>query len=297
MASEALSTIIELFRSAPLLGSDDIGAMRATMSSLTVGQTLAEDIAYEPSVLGGVAVEWTSVRGGANADRTVLYFHGGGYCLGSIATHRTLVGNIARAAAARVASVEYRLAPEHPFPAAVDDAVAAYRGLLSAGKSPARIALAGDSAGGGLTVASLHALRDAGEPLPACAVCISPWLDLSCDGESMRTRAQQDPMIVPEQLRALGATYLAGASARDPLASPLFGETSGLPPILLHVGTAETLLDDSTRFAERAQTAGVDVTLDVWDEMIHVWHAFVPLLPEAERAIARIGDYLRLRIP
>jgi len=283
-------------RSTPLLDSNDIPAMRATMVALTAAQPLAGDIAYEPSSLGGVAAEWTSVRG-ASTDRTVLYFHGGAYCLGSIATHRALVGNVARAGSARVASIEYRLAPEDPFPAAVDDAVAAYRGLVAGGTSPQRIALAGDSAGGGLTAATLLALRDAGDPLPACAVCISPWLDLTCSGDSMRTRAHQDPMIVPSQLRALGEAYLAGASPRAPLASPVYGDLRGLPPLLIHVGTAETLLDDSTRMAERARAAGVDVSLEVWDEMIHVWHAFSPLLPEADRALAGIGAFLRARMP
>ncbi|HET9063913.1 MAG TPA: alpha/beta hydrolase fold domain-containing protein, partial [Candidatus Binatia bacterium] len=216
MASEALATIVELFRSAPLLAGDDIGAMRAAMSALTAAQSLAEDIDYVPTSLGGVGAEWASVHNAGPADRTVLYFHGGAYCLGSIATHRTLVGNLSRAASARFASVEYRLAPEDPFPAAVDDAVAAYRALIASGTPATRIALAGDSAGGGLTAATLLALRDAGDPLPACAVCISPWLDLSCSGESMRMRAEQDPMIVPAQLRALGEAYLAGASAREP---------------------------------------------------------------------------------
>lgn len=270
--------------------------MRATMAALTGAQPLADDIDYEPTSLGGVAAEWTSVRG-ARPDRTVLYFHGGAYCLGAIATHRALVGNIARAASARVASLEYRLAPEDPFPAAVDDAVAAYRALVASGTSPAHIALAGDSAGGGLTAATLLALRDAGDALPACGVCISPWLDLTCSGDSMRTRATADPMIIPSRLRALGETYLAGASPREPLASPIFGDLRGLPPLLVHVGTAETLLDDSTRLAERARAVGVDVSLEVWDEMIHVWHAFSPLLPEADRALAGIGDFLRARVP
>jgi monoterpene epsilon-lactone hydrolase len=296
VASDSLSTVLELVRSAPLLDGTDIHGMRATMVALTAVQPLADDIAYEPTSLGGVAAEWTSVRG-TTADRTVLYFHGGAYCLGSIATHRALVGNIAREGAARVASIEYRLAPEDPFPAAVDDGVAAYRALVAAGTPPTRVALAGDSAGGGLTAATLLALRDAGDPLPACAVCISPWLDLSCSGDSMRTRAHQDPMIVPARLRALGEAYLAGASSREPLASPVFGDFRGLPPLLLHVGTAETLLDDSTRLAERARAAGVDVSLEVWDDMIHVWHAFSPLLPEADRALARIGEFLRTRLP
>jgi epsilon-lactone hydrolase len=287
--------VVDMLRSAPPLLSDDIGAMRATMIALTSALPVANDLVWQPTVLGGVAAEWTSVRG-VSPDRAVLYFHGGAYCLGSIATHRALVGNLARASATRVASLEYRLAPEHPFPAAVDDAVSAYRALLVAGASPSRVALAGDSAGGGLAAATLLALRDAGDPLPACAVLLSPWLDLSCSGESMRTRLEQDPVIRPAPLRSLAEAYLCGAGARDPLASPVYGDLRGLPPLLVQVGTAETLLDDSTRFADRARASGVDVALEVWDDMIHVWHAFSPLLPEADRAINAIGDYLRSRL-
>lgn len=295
MASEALTIVVEMLRSLPLTQGNDIGAMRATMAALTTAQPLSEDIVYEPALLGAVPVEWANVRNESTA-RVILYFHGGGYCLGSIATHRALVGNLARAASARVASVEYRLAPEHPFPAAIDDAVSAYRALVATGMSPARIALGGDSAGGGLTAATLLGLRDRGDPLPACAVCISPWLDLSCSGPSMRTHVAKDPIVTPVQLQKLAEAYLGGASSREPLASPLFAELGGLPPMLVHVGTAETLLDDSIRFAERARAAGVDVALEVWDEMVHVWHAFAPLLPEADRAIAAIGEYVRSRL-
>lgn len=295
MASEALTIVVEMLRSLPLTQGNDIGAMRATMAALTTAQPLSEDIVYEPALLGAVPVEWANVRN-ESTERVILYFHGGGYCLGSIATHRALVGNLARAASARVASVEYRLAPEHPFPAAIDDAVSAYRALVATGMSPARIALGGDSAGGGLTAATLLGLRDRGDPLPACAVCISPWLDLSCSGPSMRTHVAKDPIVTPVQLQKLAEAYLGGASSREPLASPLFAELGGLPPMLVHVGTAETLLDDSIRFAERARAAGVDVALEVWDEMVHVWHAFAPLLPEADRAIAAIGEYVRSRL-
>lgn len=295
MASEALTIVVDMLQTLRLGHGDDIGAMRANMAALTEAQPLAEDIVYEPAVLGDVPVEWVSVRN-EHTDRILLYFHGGGYCLGSIATHRALVGNLARAASARVASVEYRLAPEHPFPAAVDDGVSAYRALLATGAKPARMALGGDSAGGGLTAATLLGLRDRDDPLPACAVCISPWLDLSCSGPSMRTHVEHDPIVAPAQLHKLAEAYLGGASPREPLASPLFAELSGLPPMLVHVGTAETLLDDSIRFAERARAAGVDVSLEVWDAMVHVWHAFSPLLPEADRAIARIGEYLRSRL-
>jgi acetyl esterase/lipase len=196
-----------------------------------------------------------------------------------------------------VLSVDYRLAPEHPFPAAVNDAITAYRWLLADGTDPAIIALAGDSAGGGLALAALVALRDAGDPMPAAAAVISPWTDLALTGDSLRTRAAVDVMIKPAGMRETAEAYLNGQDPRHPHASPLYADLRGLPPTLIHVGDAEVILDDSTRFAGNARAAGVDVTLEVWDEMPHVWHAFAGLLPEADQAIGRMGTWLREHVP
>jgi acetyl esterase/lipase len=223
----------------------------------------------------------------------MLYLHGGGYVVGSIATHLGLAGRLSRAAAARVLLLNYRLAPEHPFPAAVEDATAAYRWLLGTGVKPGRIAIAGDSAGGGLTVATLVALRDAGEPLPAAGVCQSPWIDLEGAGESVTTKAHVDPLVHKDMLLKMASWYLAGANPRTPLAAPLYADLQGLPPLLVQVGTAEILLDDATRLADRARAAGVAVTLEPWEGMIHVWQLFASILPEGQQAIDRIGAFVR----
>jgi len=227
------------------------------------------------------------------ADRAILYLHGGGYIMGSINTHRELIARLSKAAQARILALDYRLAPEHPFPAPVEDATAAYRWMLAQGLKPSRIAVAGDSAGGGLTVAALVAFRDAGLPMPAAGIPISPWVDLEAIGESMKTRSSQDPIVKPEMIREIARVYLAGQNPRSPLAAPLYADLHGLPPLLIHVGDAEALLDDSKRLAERAKAAGVDVTLEVWPEMPHVWHLFAHFLPEGQQAIDRAGEFVR----
>ena len=296
MASAELQTIVDMLRASPLMPDADLATIRDAMNAMTAVVELPADVRYERASVGGVAAEWALPPAAASAEdagATLLYCHGGAYCLGSVATHRGLVGRIAVASGMRALSLEYRLAPEHPYPAAIDDAVTAYRALVARGISSERIALAGDSAGGGLTVATLLALRDAGDRLPAAGVCISPWLDLTGSGASWQTRAAEDPMIQRSGLARFADMYLGGKNPRTPLASPIFAELAGLPPMLVHVGSAEVLLDDSRVFAERARAAGVDVTLEVWEDMIHVWHAFAPGLPEAVRAIDRIGQYLR----
>ena len=239
--------------------------------------------------------EWVAAPE-ADSTRAMLYLHGGGYVIGSIASHRELAARLSRATSSRVLVIDYRMAPENPFPAAVDDAVAAYRWMLANGFDSARITIAGDSAGGGLTVATLVALRDAGVPLPALGVCISPWIDMEAIGESMTARAEIDPMVGREGLLDVAKMYLNGADPRSPLAAPLYADLTGLPPLLVQVGTSETLYDDSTRLAERARAAGVDVTFEPWDDMIHIWHFFAPILPEGQQAIERIGEYVRERI-
>jgi monoterpene epsilon-lactone hydrolase len=196
----------------------------------------------------------------------------------------------------RVLGLNYRLAPEHPFPAAVDDVAAAYRWLLDSGIAPARIAIAGDSAGGGLALATTIATRDAGLPLPGAVVSLSPWVDLALTGASMDAKAGDDPIVSREMLLRWAKLYLGDHDARTPLASPLYASLHALPPLLIQVGASEVLLDDATRLAERASTGGVDTTLEVWPEMIHVWQAFAAILPEGRQAIARIGEFVRMHL-
>ena len=188
--------------------------------------------------------------------------------------------------------IDYRLAPESPFPAAVEDGVSAYRWLLEQGYEPAKLAIAGDSAGGGLTVATLVSARDQGIPMPRSAVCISPWCDMTCSNDSYRTRAEADPMITPGAIAQMAALYLGGAAPTDALASPNFADLRGLPTLLIHVGADEILLDDAVELDANAKSAGVASTLEVWDEMIHVWHAFHPMLDEGKQGIDRVGAFL-----
>ncbi len=225
---------------------------------------------------------------------TLLYFHGGGYYFCSPATHRPLVFALtAKRAGARSFSVDYRLAPEAPFPAAHEDALAAYAALLEAGVDPATIVLGGDSAGGGLALALLVALRDRGTPLPAGAVLFSPWTDLAATGETLRSNDGADPMFAGAALGRAARLYIGDASPTDPYLSPLYADPAGLPPLLIQAGSTEVLLDDSRRFAERARAAGVEVDLQVWPRMPHVWQMAVPFMPEARRALDDAAAFVR----
>ena len=240
----------------------------------------------------GVSAEWLDGPG-ARSDRAVLYLHGGGYVLGGVDSHRDLMARISAAAKARVLGIDYRLAPEAPFPAAVEDAVSAYRFILEQGIKPDHVAIAGDSAGGGLTAATLIALRDQKIPLPSCAALLSPWVDLEGTGESMNGGVMDDPMVEKGLVAIMGPTYLNGKDPRTPLASPLYANLKGLPPLLIQVGRREVLLDDSTRFAQAALRADVKVELEVWPGMLHVWQLFASELGEGREAIERIGGFLR----
>ncbi|HVX21433.1 MAG TPA: alpha/beta hydrolase [Acidimicrobiales bacterium] len=220
----------------------------------------------------------------------ILYLHGGGHQIGSANCYREMVARVLLHAPASALLIDYRLAPEHPFPSSLDDALAAYRWLLARGTSPASIGIAGDSSGGGLVVALLLELRAAGVELPGAVALLSPWLDLAGTGESLESRAERDPLVTRHELLLMAGEYLAGADPLDPRASPLFGDPAGFPPVLIQVGSEEILYDDSARFAQKAQDAGVDVCLEVWDGMPHVWQV-VADAPEAWSATERIGKF------
>lgn len=232
MASRELEVLIHMLTSRPIVEAPNVADMRQSFETLASKFPLAPDVTLTPVDAGGVPAAWV-VAPGADPGRTMLYLHGGGYVLGSISTHDDLAGRLSRAAAARVLIIDYRLAPEHPFPAAVDDAIAAYRWLLTQGATSARTVVAGDSAGGGLTVATMVALRDAGIALPAAAVCLSPWVDLEGIGESMTTKAHLDPIVQQPALLRLAGAYLGGANPRTPLAAPLYANLADLPPMLI----------------------------------------------------------------
>ncbi len=265
---------------------------RRSFEQMVDGFSIDVPATYKRVNAGGVTAEWVTAEGMPES-RVVLYLHGGGYIIGSTRTHRPLMAELSRASGARVLGLDYRLAPEHPFPAPIEDAVAAYRWLLNEGYDPARIAVAGDSAGGGLAVAALVQIRYVGLPMPGAAVCISPWVDMEGLGESMETRADADPMVGKEGLLLSAKTYLGGSDPRAPLAAPLYADLRGLPPTLIQVGDAEVLLDDSTRLAGIAREAGVHVEMDVWDDMIHVWHLFAPILPEGRQALSQAGEFIK----
>jgi monoterpene epsilon-lactone hydrolase len=245
-----------------------------------------------PVDINGVTGEWITPLQVSNG-YVILYLHGGYYLSGSIHSHRNLAGNIAAAAQARALIIAYRLAPEHPFPAALDDALTAYSWLLAQGVRPKQIYLAGDSAGGGLVIAALLALRERDVPMPAAAICLSPATDLTMSGESWKFNAKKELVVNRYTAEQVQPLYLKGASARNPLASPLFADLHGLPPLLIQVGSDEALLSDSTSFTDCARRAGVEVKLEVWPGMQHVWQFAASFLPEARQAIDKIGEFIK----
>ena len=272
--------------------STDYRQRRKDLDALGQSYALAGDVTIEKISANGVAAEWTSTPGAAR-DAAVLYVHGGGYVIGSLDSHRHLVAETGRAANTVALALDYRLAPEHPFPAAVDDAVAGYRFLLGQGFKPGRIAIAGDSAGGGLVVAAMVAIREAGLAQPGCGWCLSPWIDMEGLGGSMDSKADDDPMVQKPGLLDMAALYLAGADPRSPLAAPLYADLAGLAPLLIQVGAAETLLDDAVRLAQRAGATDVPVDLQIWPEMVHVWPLFHPELAAGRRALDAAGAFIR----
>lgn len=273
----------------------DLPTLRAVFDEVMAQVPVASDVHQKPSTLGGVnAVEVTIL--GTDATNVILYFHGGVYVIGSAAKSVPLVSDLARRTGAKAVTLDYRLAPEYPYPAAVEDARAAYEGLLGQGIAPGQIAFAGESAGGGLAVATLVALRDAGTPLPSCAFLMSPYADLTLSGDTLLEKQAADPTLTPDGLRLRVADYVAGADASDPLISPIFGDLRGLPPLLIQVGSHEILLSDAVRLAARGATADVTTTLEVTPGVPHVFQGFAAVLDEGDAALNRAAAFLKTEL-
>jgi len=280
-------------KSVPLPTS--IKEARANLEGLSSWVPLPPDTRVEAVIAGGVPGEWVGAPGAAS-DHVILCLHGGGYTMGSSKATQVNASFLSAASGCRVLVIDYRLAPENPFPAALEDTIAAYRWLLEQGISHSRIVLVGFSAGGGLALSALVSLRDTHVALPAGGVLISPWTDLAGTGESVVTRAEADPWLTDEMNRFHAALYANGRDLRHPLISPLYADMQGLPPLLIHVGSDEIMLDDSKRVAERAKSAGVEVTLEVWEGLWHVFHAFAYRLAEGKQAIEQIGEFIRKKL-
>ena len=272
----------------------DINEIRRRWNKLGRMLVTAFGVRVEPDRINGLYAEWLTPKNNMDG-KLLLYLHGGAYVVGGCDMHRQMVSHIARAGRIRTLLPEYRLAPEHKFPAAIEDAVAVYKSLLDMGINAEDIVFGGDSAGGGLVVATLLSLRDAGEPLPAAAVLLSPFLDVTGSGKSMQSRADQDPWFDPEHLLLVADHYCEEHQRRFPLVSPVFADVEGLCPMFIQVGDDEILLSDSERIADECVAAGIDVELQVWPEMWHVFQMFVRKMPEATAAVAKMGQYIQSR--
>jgi monoterpene epsilon-lactone hydrolase len=293
IAAAPLDLVIERIRRVYRSWSRDtpVAQMRSDWDAAFQPRTVP--VSCERVSAGGVDGEWIA-GSDAHHDKAILYFHGGGFRLGSVSSHRELIARIAEASGCRVLAINYRLAPEHRFPAPLEDAIAAYGWMIDQGLSPENIAFAGDSAGGNLVLAAMLGLRERGAPLPAAAVLMSPWTDLAVTGESYVSRADADPIHQRPMILALAKNYLGNdGDPRDPMASPLYADLTGLPPLLIQVGDRETVLDDSVMFADKARAAGIDVELQIWDGMIHVFQMFASELAEARQAIDSIAKFLK----
>jgi len=268
-------------------------ARRQRLDEIGAVWPVASDVTLTAVDVNGIAGEWSTVPG-SNSSRVLLFLHGGGYCSGSIISHRRMVSEAGRAAGVRTLAIGYRLAPENPFPAAFDDAVMAWHFLRRQGIAAEHIAIGGDSAGGGLSLAVALKLHDIKEELPACLWLVSPWTDLTMSGSTLITKDSVDPLIHKGYLRELADAYLGGdADRKDPRVSPLFANLTGMPPMLIQVGSAETLLDDAVRLAAAAGEADVPVTLEIWPQMIHAWHLWNARLESGRRALGNAGRFMR----
>jgi epsilon-lactone hydrolase len=295
MSADQRAELDTMMRGAPLDIGGELTQQRGVLEQMLTAVPLAEDIRLEPRELAGIPVLGIEIED-IKADAVLLYLHGGAYAMGSARSAAGLASDLGRRARTAVVAVDYRLAPEHPYPAAVEDAVAAYRGLIESGQPAERIAIVGESAGAGLTAATLIALKATELRQPACAVMFSPWADLTLSGDSMRTKAASDPALTPDGMRRRASDYMAAVDPREALASPIYGDLTGLPPLLIQVGSHEILLDDAVRLAAHAAAADVYVTLDVTPGVPHVFQAFAALLDEGDAAMNRAGAFLASHI-
>jgi epsilon-lactone hydrolase len=292
MTQQQREAIAGMLRASPFDPGGDLREQRPLFDEMIAGAPVPDDVVTTSGQLGGVPVIYIDIPG-TTTDDVILYFHGGFFAIGSAASSVGLASDLARKARMRVVTVDYRLAPEHPYPAAPDDAMTAYRALLESGQDVARLAVAGESAGAGLAVVTLAAITRAGLPQPTSAVLMSPWADLAGTGDSVKTKADVDPVITANAIRVRARDYLGGADASDPAVSPVYGSLAGLPPLLIQAGSHEVLLDDAIRLAARAAYDDVAVTLDVTPGVPHVFQAFAALLDEGEAALTRAGAFLR----
>jgi epsilon-lactone hydrolase len=292
LASHVLRAVTKVL-SAQMNSISSIPTLRALAATGSKTPRLPRGVTLISTRADSVPVEWI-IPPQVSSQSVILYLHGGAWTLGWYNSHRWLVAHMAQAAQSRALAVDYRLAPENPFPAALEDCLTAYRWLLKSGPAPQQIVIAGDSAGGNLTLSTLMALRDAGDPLPAAGVCISPMTDLAGTGESFHIA--QDPLLTAPFALAMARHYAGHQDPCGPLISPYYGHLNGLPPLLIHVGEDEILLSDAVRFADKARMAGVEVSLVIWPKMWHVWHIYVPYLPEAQQATDAIGAFIHERL-
>lgn len=268
---------------------------RNNINRLTFIAKIPKGVKFEKINCDGVSCEW-AIPANLKHKGVVLYLHGGAYISGSIETHRSLVGRIARASKTKCLSVDYRLAPEHPYPAGLNDAMNVYQWLLKQGVDHKKIVIAGDSAGGGLALAATIKLKDENKPIPAATVCLSPWLDLECTGDSAWKLVEHDPMLKNGFGEIYANHYAPNQDLKHPYISPYYCNPAGLPPIFIQVSDSELVLDDSTRFVIKAKEAGVDIEMEIWERTMHVWHVFAPILPEATKAIKKLGHYIEQKI-
>jgi epsilon-lactone hydrolase len=295
MGKEQQLQLDAILRQGGLDTNADVPTLRAAFDELVAQVPVAPDVQQNPVEIGGVAGIEVTIHGN-EAENVILYFHAGVYVIGTAAATVPLVSDLVRRTGTRAITLEYRLAPEHPYPAAVEDARAAYEGLLAQGIAPGQIALAGESAGGGLAVALLLALREAGVPLPSSAYLLSPYADLTLSGETLATKREVDPVLTPDGLQARVPDYVGGADAADPYISPIFGDLRGLPPLLIQVGSHEILLSDALRLAEQLAISDVPVMLDITPGVPHVFQAYAGLLDEAGAALDRASDFMKAQL-